>query len=33
MWLSFFEERNTVSLAIAAGAEGTRCYLRTGVTF
>jgi hypothetical protein len=33
MWLSFFEERNTVSLAIASGAEGTRWYLRTGVTF
>ena len=33
MWLSFFEERNTVSLAIASGAEGTRWYLRTAVTF
>jgi hypothetical protein len=33
MWLSFFGERNTVSLAIASGAEGTRWYLRTGLTF
>jgi hypothetical protein len=33
MWLSFFEERNMVTLSIASGAEGTRWYLRTGVTF
>jgi hypothetical protein len=33
VWLSFFEERNTVSLAMASSAEGTRWYLRTGVTF
>jgi hypothetical protein len=33
VWLSFFEERNTVSLAIASGAEGTRWHLRTGLTF
>jgi Omp85 superfamily domain len=33
VWLSFFEERNTVSLAIASGAEGNRWYLRTGMTF
>jgi hypothetical protein len=33
IWLWFFEERNTVSLAVASGAEGTRWYLRTGMTF
>ena len=33
LWLSFFEERNTASLAIASGAEGARWYLRTGLTF
>jgi hypothetical protein len=33
VWLWFFEERNTVSLAMASGAEGTRWYLRTGLTF
>jgi outer membrane translocation and assembly module TamA len=33
VWLSFFEERNTVSLAIASSAESTRWYLRSGLTF
>jgi len=33
LWLSFFEDRNTVSLAAASGAEGTRWYLRTGLAF
>lgn len=33
LWLSFFEERNTVSLAFASGAEGGRWYLRTGMPF
>ena len=31
--LSFFEDRYTVSLAEASGAEGSRWYLRTGVGF
>jgi hypothetical protein len=33
VWLSFFEERNTFSLAAASGAEGSRWYMRTGMTF
>jgi len=33
VWLSFFEERNTVSLAIASSAETTRWYLRSGWAF
>jgi len=31
--LSFFGDRQTVSLAIASGAEGTRWHLRTGIGF
>jgi hypothetical protein len=33
VWLSFFEDRNTVSLAAARGSEGTRWYLRAGLAF
>jgi hypothetical protein len=31
--LSFFDDRQMVSLAIASGAEGTRWHLRTGIGF
>ena len=33
VWLSFFEDRNTVSLAMASGPEGTRWYLRSGLAY
>ena len=33
VWMSFFEDRNTVSLAAARGSEGTRWYLRAGLAF
>ncbi|HYC32186.1 MAG TPA: BamA/TamA family outer membrane protein, partial [Gemmatimonadales bacterium] len=33
LWLSFFEDRHTVSLAAASGAEGTRWYVRSGLAF
>ncbi|HEU5040925.1 MAG TPA: hypothetical protein VFT84_08910 [Gemmatimonadales bacterium] len=33
IWLSLFEDRNTVSLAAASGGEGTRWYLRSGLAF
>jgi hypothetical protein len=32
-WLAFFEERDTLSLAMASGAEGTRWYPRTGMIY
>jgi hypothetical protein len=31
--LSFFDDRQTISLAVASGAEGSRWHLRTGIGF
>jgi hemolysin activation/secretion protein len=31
--LSFFDDRHTVSIAVASGAEGSRWHLRTGIGF
>jgi outer membrane protein assembly factor BamA len=33
VWLSFFEERHTVSVAVASGEEGSLWYVRTGLAF